>query len=514
MNRRSALSLCIFGFILGAFGPAAAQTSDRAEPVDLSVIPLIKAEAFGNSQVMDQLFYLSDVYGPRLTNSPGFFHAAEWATKRMQDLGLSNVHKETWGPYGRGWACKHFSAHLLTPQYAPLIGVPLAYTNSTNGVVRGDAVMATISSENDFAKYRGKLRGKIVLTEPLRPIPEETRPITRRFTDAELQELARADVPSPDFEVRPDRATKAAMARFRDELRQFWREEGVLVLLNPGYKDGTDGTVFAKASGTAQISAPIAPPTVALAWEQYNRIARLVQHGLAPQLEFDIRNEFYDSPGDTFNVIAELPGTRKKDEVVMIGAHLDSWQGGTGATDNAAGCAVMMDVMRVLKTLQLKMDRTVRIALWSAEEVDELGSKAYVAQHFAESKAEHDKLAAYFNFDDGAGKIRGIYLQGNDTARPIFETWLAPFHDEGADTVTIRFENGSDDVNFNRLGLPAFGFIQDPLDYETVTHHSNMDLYDHVPSADLEQAVAIISSLVYNAANRQDKLPGAPMPAR
>jgi Zn-dependent M28 family amino/carboxypeptidase len=256
---------------------------------------------------------------------------------------------------------------------------------------------------------------------------------------------------------------------------------------------------------------------VALTAEHYDRIARMIERKQPVRLEFDIQSRLIDDSKDSYNVTAELPGTDKKDQLIMIGAHLDSWSFGEGATDNAAGCAVMMEVMRLLKTLDLKMQRTVRIALWGGEEEGLLGSKAYVADHFAapadmKLKSEHQKVSGYFNFDNGTGKIRGVYLQGNDMMRPVFEAWLAPFKDLGATTVTIRNTSGTDHLSFDAVGLPGFQFIQDPIEYGTRTHHSNMDVYDRLQASDLAQASAIVTSVVYHAAMRDDMLPRKPLP--
>jgi Zn-dependent M28 family amino/carboxypeptidase len=286
---------------------------------------------------------------------------------------------------------------------------------------------------------------------------------------------------------------------------------------------GEGGIVFAENDNDWQLKAPISVPSVVLAPEQYNRLVRLVAHEVATQIELDVETKFTDDAPDGYNVIAEIPGHKKRDELVMLGAHLDSWHTGTGATDNGAGSAVVLEAFRILKVLNLPMDRTVRLALWSGEEQGLFGSRGYVQQHFGDPvtmalKPEHAKLSAYFNLDNGSGKIRGVYLQGNDMVRPIFESWLAPFRDEGATTITIRDTFGTDHQSFDAVGLPGFQFVQDPLDYGTRTHHSELDVYDHANPADLMQAAAIVASFVYNAANRTEMLPRKilprPLPAR
>jgi Zn-dependent M28 family amino/carboxypeptidase len=299
-------------------------------------------------------------------------------------------------------------------------------------------------------------------------------------------------------------------------VNKFFTDEGALVTVSAGTRtDG--GTILATSAGSYDPKNPLPIPSVAIAAEQYNRIARLVEKKVPVTLEFEIENKFYDDAKDSFNVVAELPGSDKKDEVVMLGAHLDSWTGGTGATDNAAGSAVAMEAIRILKVTGLTPRRTVRIALWSGEEEGLLGSKAYVKEHFADIetmslKPEHAKLAGYFNLDNGTGKIRGVYLQSNDMARPIFDAWLAPFHDLGATTLSIRNTGSTDHVSFDAAGLPGFQFIQDPVEYDTRTHHTNMDVYDRLQRQDLMQASAIMASFVYNAATRDERLPRKPLP--
>jgi carboxypeptidase Q len=499
------------------------------EKVDLLVINRIKSEAFENSKVMDHMFYLTDVNGPRLTGSPAYKAAADWVVKRMTEYGLS-AKEEKWGPFGRGWATKHFEAHMIEPQYQPLIGVPLAWTAGTDGTVTGEPIMVSIKVEADFEKYKGKLRGKVVMSAPAKQLAMQTTASGHRLTDTELAEEAIAPEPgrSP-FGFRPPGSTDQPPAtpeearqrreerrKFQEKLAQFMKDEGALVLLSFGY-NGDGGTVFASSGGPYDVKKLIAVTSVAITPEHYNRIARLMEHNIPVKLQFNIQNQIFEDQTDSVNVIAEIPGNAKKDEIVMLGAHLDSWHGGTGATDNAAGSAVVMEAVRILKSLNLNMDRTVRMALWSGEEEGLLGSKAYVKEHFADREtmklsAGHAKLAGYFNYDNGTGKIRGIYLQGNDMARPIFESWLEPFKDMGANTVTIRNTGGTDHQSFDAVGLPGFQFIQDPMDYTTRTHHSNMDVYDHVQAGDLMQASAIMAAFVYNTAMREEMLPRKPLP--
>jgi carboxypeptidase Q len=487
------------------------------ERVDLGVIHQIKTEAFQNPKVMDTAFQLTDVYGPRLTNSPQFRAAGEWAVKQLTEWGLGNVKLEKWGPFGRGWAYSSYSGHIDEPQYQPLIGYPLAWTPGTDGPLTADAVLAPIRSEADLEQYKGKLRGKIVLRDAPRVLSLPTEPAGRRLSEAQLGDLTMFPIPAP-----PGRGGRAGQPpynpqqarKLRERLNRFWKEEGVPLVVRQS-SEGDAGLVYV-LGGDRESNDSV--PTIVLSAEHYNRIARLLDHKLAVKLTFDVKAQFYeDDQAPSFNVIAEIPGNAKRDEVVMVGAHFDSWHTGTGATDNAAGSAVVMEVMRILKTLDLKMDRTVRLALWGGEEEGLLGSKAYVKEHFADPAvmkptAEHERFAGYFNLDNGSGKIRGINLQDNDAMRPIFEKWLEPFKDLGASSITLRNTGGTDHLSFDAVGLPGFQFIQDPLDYSTRTHHSNMDVYDRLQRADLEQAAAIIASMVYNAATRPDKLPRKPLP--
>jgi hypothetical protein len=500
------------------------------EKVDLYVVNRIKAEEFQNSKVMENAFYLTDVYGPRLTGSPGLKAAAEWAVRRLSEWGIANPGLEKWGPFGRGWSCVRFSAHQKEPQYSPLIGFARPWSPGTNGPVSGEPVLAVIKTDEDIAKFKGKLKGKIVLLEDPKPLVSEAEAALKRFSDSDLAREALAPDPSvrspfaspipvvPGQPTRPQGQPfdRAAREKFRNNLNQFLADEGVLVTLVPSYR-GASGIVFGAAAGSQNPKDPVPPPGVALVAEHYDRIARLIDKKIPVTLEFDIQNRFHDETQDSFTVTGELPGAGKQDELVMLGGHLDSWTGGTGATDNAAGCAVVLEAMRILKTLDLKMARTVRLALWTGEEQGLLGSKAYVKEHFADRETmalrpEHARLSGYFNLDNGTGKIRGAYLQGNDMMRPVFEAWLEPFKDYGASTITIRNTGGTDHQSFDAVGLPGFQFIQDPLDYSSQTHHSNMDVYDHLQAGDLMEASVIMASVVYDAANRGEMLPRKALP--
>lgn len=504
------------------------------EKVDLLTVNRIKAEEFQNSKVMENAFYLSDVYGPRLTGSPGLKAAAEWAVGRMKEWGLANAGLEKWGPFGNGWTAIHFSGSMKEPGYAPLMGFARPWTPGTNGPVSGEPILAVLKTDADLDKFKGKLKGKIVLLEDPAPLVAETDPDLKRFTDAELASEMLAPDPSPRSRFanpiplipgQPARPAgpalfgpeaREAREKFRDKVTQFLKDEGVLVTIAPSYR-ATSGIIFGMNGGSQDPKKPVPPPSVALEIEQYNRIVRLIDKKIPVTLEFDIQNKFLNDTQDSFTVTGEIPGTAKKDELVMLGAHLDSWTGGTGATDNGAGSAVVLEAMRILKALDRPMARTVRMALWTGEEEGLLGSHAYVKDHFADRetmalKPEHAKLSGYFNLDNGTGKIRGVYLQGNDMMRPIFQAWLDPFRDYGANTVTIRNTGGTDHQSFDAVGLPGFQFIQDPLDYSSETHHSTADTYDHLQAGDLMEASAIMAAVAYDAATRDDQLPRKPLP--
>ncbi len=492
------------------------------EKADLFTVERIRAEERTDSKVMDTLFYLTDVNGPRLTNSPNYFKAADWVVSQMNGLGIP-ARTEKWGPFGRGWTYDRYYAAMLEPQYMPLIGFPLAWSGSTDGPTAAEAVATEIYTDADMEKWRGKLKGKIVLNGAARSIELGTKPLALRFTEEELKELEKFPEAHPArgsaYRARLPKAwqalSSAEIRAARKKVADFFAAEKVAAIISASY-NGDDGTVFGMQAGTREAKDPVPPPSIVVTVEHYNRIYRLLSHNIPVKLELDIRTHMLP-PQDSVNVTAEIPGGSKKDEVVMIGAHLDSWHGGTGATDNAAGSAVMMEAMRILKTLNLKMDRTVRMALWGGEEEGLLGSQAYVKQHFGDPSnmkllPEQAKLAAYFNLDNGSGKIRGVYLQGNDMCRPIFEQWLAPFKDMDAEAITIQDTTGTDHLSFDAVGLPGFQFIQDELEYESLTHHSNMDLYDHASENDLKQAATLVAWFVYQAANRAEMLPRKPLP--
>jgi hypothetical protein len=486
--------------------PMAAERP-AGEMLDLDALYRIKDEGLVRSGVMQIESYLTDVYGPRLTGSPNIKEAAAWAQKTMVDWGLSNVHTENF-PFGRGWQTERFIALALEPRAYPLIGFPKAWTPGTSGAVTGEAVLADVRTEADFAKYRGQLRGKFVLVDRTRDLEPHFQPQARRLADSDLADIAKQPMVG--------RPTQPAASRELERKKaQFWIDEGVIATLEMGRGDG--GTLFVQGGGSRDAKDPPVPPQVVLAAEHYGRIARTLDKKIPVRLQFDIENRFYDQDLNAFNILAEIPGTDKAAEVVMLGAHFDSWHSGTGATDNAAGSAVMMEAMRILKTSSLRLRRTVRIALWGGEEQGLLGSRAYVKQHFADPQSmqptpEHGRLAAYFNVDNGTGAIRGVYLQSNEAAAPIFSAWMEPFKNVGMTTLAIRNTGGTDHLAFDAVGLPGFQFIQDPLEYNTRTHHSNMDVYERVQAQDMMQNAVIVAAFVYHAANRDQMLPRKPLP--
>src|SRR5467141_2259307 len=510
--RKYASALVVFVVLL-AVSPLAAQAPSQS---DLSAIHQIKDEGFNDSKVMEIMSYLTDVYGPRLTNSPDIKEAANWTTGKLKEWQLANVHLEPWGPFGRGWSNERFSAQVISPRPFPLIAYPKAWTPGTNGHITAEAVFAPILKEEDIQKYRGQLKGKLVLTAAIPENPERFEPQAHRYTDAELAELATQPVPVANAE---DRAAQfRAQRELSLKVQKFLLDEGAAAWIEPSRSD--DGAVFVQqGGGRDKEKDPPAPPRVAVASENYGRIVRMLEKKVSVTLQLDIQNKFYDDDLNSFNIIGEIPGADKSkaDEIVMLGAHFDSWHAGTGATDNGAGSAVMLEAMRILKATGVKMRRTVRIGLWSGEEQGLLGSKEYVKAHFGDPatmqlKPEHAKFAGYFNVDNGTGLIRGVYLQGNEAVAPIFSAWMEPFKNLGMNTLTIRNTGGTDHLSYDAVGLPGFQFIQDEVEYNSRTHHSNMDVYERVQANDMMRNAVIVASFVMNTANRDEKLPRKPLP--
>ncbi len=509
MSVRRFFILCAILFVSIAF-PFAAQFS-VTEHQDLDAVYLIKEEGLQRSHVMDIVSDLTDIYGPRLTGSPEIDEAAKWAEQQMREWGLTNLHREPF-PFGRGWQNRRFVALALTPRAYPLIAYPKAWTPGTNGPVSGEATIAVIQNDNDFDAFRGKLRGKFVLSLPMREVAAQFTAAGRRYTEAELLDLATQPAP-----VRGGRGGGNQPNAFARKRTQFWIDEGVAAVLD--FSRGDGGTVFVQAPPgvSREPNGPAQPPQVTLAVEHYGRIYRTLQMKTPVTLQMDIDNKFFDQDLNAFNLIGEIRGTDKAADVVMLGAHFDSWHSGTGATDNAAGSAVVMEAMRILKATGLKLRRTVRVALWSGEEQGLIGSRAYVKSHFADRadmrpKPEHSRLSGYFNIDNGTGQIRGVYLQSNEAVAPIMQAWMEPFRNMGMTTLSIRNTGSTDHVPFDEVGLPGFQFIQDEIEYSARTHHSNMDVYERIQPRDMMQNAVIVASFVYQAANREQALPRKPMP--
>jgi len=522
----------VTSFTLAHIGAAAAEADRQApattpEPVDEDVIARIREEGFQRSQVMDLVGYMTDVLGPRLTASPNMRRAQQWARATLESMGLTNAVIEPFGEAGVGWANEYTSLHLLTPTYQPLIGYPYAFTAGTTGKLVGEAQIVSIASRDDFARYRGTLEGAIVLASPPRPTPLRFSPDAVRLTQSELERLAGTTIGSQygidgqdyvwderekSFVPTPGSPSGGA-ALMATEVLQFFKTEGVAVVLDAAR--GGDGTVFVTGrhgSREDRSAAGIAtaPPMVALAAEHYNRIYRVVERGLPARLEIEVRNTIDASNTTGHNVFADLPGTDLADQLVMAGGHFDSWHAGTGATDDAAGVAVAVEAVRILKAIGVRPRRTIRVAFWSYEEGGKVGSRAWVRAHVGDATRPgplHDRLSGYFNTDNGAGRIRGVYLQGNERVRPIFSAWTRPLADLGATTLTINNEYGVDVVGFDMAGIPAFQFIQDPMDYDTRTHHSNMDVYDKLVPDDMRRNAVILATFLYHAAMRDDLLP-------
>jgi hypothetical protein len=547
----------------------AAQATPTPDPND--PVQRIRDEGLNRSQVMQTLNQLTNVIGPRLTGSPGMRRANEWTRDALARWGLVNSHIEPWGTFGRGWQLKHFSAEVVEPQVFPLNAYPKAWSPATRGPLTAEVVYVDAKDLQGLQKFKGALRGKIVLNGVTRDLTAHFEPDATRRTEKQLLELANA----PDPSTRPERprATpeQRATSLFNSQKLNFFQDEGAALVIDPSR--GDDGTIFVQqvavpqpvpADERARLAilnrdpdaprqirawdkdAPAFAPQVTLSIEQYNRLAHMLEAGERVRVSVNLDAQFLDQDLTAYNTVAEIPGTDLKDEVVMLGGHMDSWHGATGATDNAAGVAVAMEAVRIIKTLGLQPRRTIRIALWSGEEQGLLGSHGYVEQHFGKletpaptsrptppgaaegqpvaqptpararlvTKPEYDKLSAYFNLDNGTGRIRGVYMQGNEAVRTLFRQWLAPFADTGAQTLTLSNTGSTDHVSFDSIGLPGFQFIQDEVDYNTRTHHSTQDNFERIQPDDVKQAAAIMAAFVYQTAMLDQKLPRKPAPGR
>lgn len=537
--------------------PAPAQTDPYAEVqpatenIDLAMYQRIRDEGLNDSHVMEFATALMDGIGPRLTGSPNVMKANEWTRDTLTKIGLENAHLEDWGEFGLGWQQLNTWARMVTPDTAVLIVQATPWSPSTNGPVTGDVVYVKIDSEKDFDQYRGKLAGKVVLFGAMRPVPPVDKPLFERYTDKELEDIAEFPVSGnaggfpPDMQAR----IRAYIERMRlvDKVAQFFADEKVAAVIEPsrdGKNGGGSGGTFFDDNGATLGRTPyiadkrVKIPVVVAAIESYGRLYRLIQAHAPCSVQIDVETKFTGDHEHGYDTIAEIPGTdpKLKDQVVMVGGHLDSWIAGTGATDNGAGTIVAMEAMRILKALNIKPRRTIRIALWTGEEEGLFGSEGYVKQHFGYAntstapdqmqlpefirrkigplvvKPEQKLISVYFNVDNGSGKIRGIYTQGNSAIAPIFAQWIAPLKDLGVTTISNRNTGGTDHLSFDAVGIPGFQFIQDPLDYESRTHHSNQDVYERLQAGDLKQIATVEAIFLYNAAQRDQMMPRKPLP--
>ncbi len=557
MLRRKILgAFLVYAFMLPAvaFGQAkdvGTASVPAGSPVKVYTAPKadidrIRDEGLNRSQVMQHLSYLTDVIGGRLTNSPSMKRANEWTRDTMAKWGMQNAKLEAWGPFGRGWSLKSFHAQVVEPQTIAVIAFPKAWSPSTKGSVTADVIYFNAQNEADLEKYRGKLGGKIVLVSEPRDVKAAFDGLGTRRSEEELKKMSEA-APAPAQQGGPNfgGGNREAML-FGIKRWNFLLSEGAAVVVDSSSK-GSGGTLFVGGATAVQPiptgDAPVGPraglrvydkaaesriiPQMTMTIEDYNRLVRMIKQGVTPKMTVDIKAQYHDEDLMGYNTVAEIPGTDPalKDEIVMLGGHLDSWHAAGGATDNAAGSAVAMEAARILISSGLKPRRTIRVALWSGEEQGLNGSREYVKQQFGEAKpsttpgqpgeivktANYDKLSAYYNLDNGTGKIRGVYLQGNSAVKPLFEAWLQPFHDLGAKTLTIANTGGTDHLSYDRIGLPGFQFIQDEIEYSTRTHHSNQDSFDRLQADDMKQASTIMAAFVYQTAMMDGKIPRKPM---
>jgi hypothetical protein len=480
---------------------------------DKTMTDRIREEGLNHSQIPFIAHQLTDVSGPRLTNSPGFHEAAAWIVKTLQEWGLTKVQSEPWGEFGYGWSAEKTYLAMRSPYYTPLIAYAAPWSGSTSGPVSATAFLVERMDSAWIAAHAAQMKGHILVARTADSLlSPDFKADAERYTDSALAAIGDTYMLSPEM-----------LRSFMPYIKQMIRVQNMLratgalaVLKSSGNRDGT--VTVQGFTGYRKQDQPTTPELV-VAKEDYLRVMRLLEEGRAVTLELqsDTRLDKDDLQGH--NVVGEIPGTDPtlKSEVVMLGGHLDSWSAGTGATDNGAGSIVAIEVMRILKALGVQPKRTIRIALWDGEEQGLLGSFHYVKNHFGDPadmklKPEQEKISAYYNLDNGSGKIRGIFAQGNEKAAPIFKQWLEPFADLGAGTVTLHNTGSTDHLSFDAVGIPGFQFIQDPLDYESRTHHTNMDNYDHLLMGDLRQAATILAAFVYNTAMRPEKMPRKPLP--
>ena len=494
------------------------QAVGQVENIDQAVMAKIRNEGLVNSKVMDIAFQITDASGPRVTNSPGFMRAANYAKNQLTQWGLVNARLDPWGEFGKGWELEKSYVAMSSPWYRSLIAYPKTWTSGTNGLQQGEVILISAKDSVELETYRNKLKGNILIFDDLMTYDHSNRPAILRRSDEDLKKLGEV-VESEDTAALRRRTernkTQNVMPRgVLNALKRMAVKEGATAILSSS-ADNHSGTVFVLQGGPYKITDPDNFLDIAIGLEDYNTIVRLLRNKIPVKMDVDVKTRFQTNDTQGYNVIAEIPGIDKdlKEEVVMLGAHLDSWPAATGATDNAAGVCVMMEAIRILKAIGVQPRRTIRIALWSGEEQGLLGSRGYVKKTFGDAETmkllpAHDKLSAYYNLDYGTGKVLGIHLQGNEAARNIFQQWFAPFNDLRAKTVTIQNTGSTDHISFNTVGLPGFQFIQDRL----VTQHSNMDSYDHLMPDDLKQSATIVAAFVYNTAMRNQKIPRKELP--
>ena len=502
------VSLLIIAIVLLTGTPARSQGDGYWQAVER-----IRDEGFNRSQVIDYAWHLTDVIGPRVSGSANMRESQEWALSTMQQIGLSDATIAPWGEHGVNWDVEYVSLHMLEPDYQPLIGYPQAFTAGTNGKISGEVVLADIGSKAELEDYRGRLQGAIVLSTPMRQYGPRFKPAAIRHDDGSLATFVEEGVDRNNALRREEEWTRNPLRREdlgADELEEFFRSEGVAVVLVAA--QGGDGTVFVTGRrDRSPASVRNSLPTLYIAPEHYGRMYRLAAANVSVTMEAEVRIRNEERDSQEYNVIGEIPGSDLAHQVVMIGAHLDSWHSGTGATDNASGSACVLEAMRILKAIGVAPRRTIRVALWSSEEGGLRGSRAYVAEHFGNPrdgmKADYENFSAYFNMDNGTGQVRGIHQQGNQFVAPIFEAWMKPFDDLKVGTLSNFSNRGSDQLSFDEAGLPGFQILQDRIEYRTRTHHTNMDVFDKLLPEDLKINSVVLASLAYQAAMVDERMP-------
>jgi len=531
--------------------PAYYGPQPAAENIDLTMYARIRNEGMSHGKVMDFAGALADGIGPRLTGSPNAARANAWTRDTLTKIGLENAHLEDWGDFGMGWQQINTWARMVSPDPEPLWMQAAPWSPATKGPVSGEVVYVPLADVSELDALKGKLAGKIVLLGAARPTPDIIEPLFHRYTDAELKDMETVEqratpaAGAPALTIEQRLAARTKLYQLRHAAMKLMLDEGVAAIITPS-RDSADGggtgIIFDDNGANLALSAQkpenaVKIPNAVMMIEHYNRLVRMVQNHVPVTVEVNIDTKFTGDHEHGFDTVAEIPGTdpKLKDEVVMVGGHLDSWISGTGATDNGAGSIVAMEAVRILKALDLKPRRTIRIALWTGEEQGLYGSMGYVAQHFGKfappatpdpaglpsfmghhgaltPTKEWEKLDAYYNLDNGTGKVRGVYTQGNFPIGPIFAQWIAPLHDLGVTTISYRDTGGTDHLSFDAVGLPGFQFIQDPLDYETRAHHSDMDTYDRLHKDDLEQAAIVEAIFLWNTSQRDEMMPRKPFP--